>query len=275
MWKDYDPEDESTWFVMEAPTVDHAWEEELTRIGGLNPFGKPNLVWRWGATYVDPMAEDGGLKYWIGQTADTLQGFMYTDSASGKEILVKRESEVPKSVLITVPKYGHIELGQRRIIIENWRSAEFLARTGRYSEETQRDADTVQEFFFCANCHQPIEAKKELLAIVGATPPCQQCGSKRSYVRQARFAGLGRLLKERPPEGVYDCFMILENARQEPMEPDGHALSLIAAAWHKHSTQTMREQIEEMLEDIEPQEELRRRATNPANPFVAPALGAR
>lgn len=266
MWKDYDPEDQSTWTVMEAPSVDRAWEERLTTIGGLNPFGQPMLMWRWGATYVDPMGVDGGLKYWIGRTEDTLQGFAYTDPETGKEMVVKRESEVPHTVLIAVPKYGHIDLGQRRIIIENWRSAEFLAASKRYQDETRRDPDTKKEFFFCKACNA------ELVMGHDGPAPCAQCGSKRHYVREAVFEGDGRLLNERTAEGCYDCFMILENGRGEPMEADGHALELIEAAWRKHTTQTMREQITEMLDDIEPQQQLMREATSPTNPFMAPAI---
>jgi hypothetical protein len=271
MWEDYDENDESTWTAMEAPSVDRGWEEALTIIGGLNPFGKPNLVWRWGATYVDPMSLDGGLKYWIGQTADTLQGFAFTAPDTGHDTVVKHLADVPAGVLLTIPKYGHTELGQRRIIIENWRSAEFLATSHRYTEAAQRDSDTAKEFFFCAACHEPIEAKPETLQGLGATPPCRQCGSKRSYLRTARFEGHGRLLRGADSEGVYDCFLILENRLGEPMPADNHALTLIAAAWHKFTTQTTRERITDLLDTVEPQQELMREATSPANPFVGPA----
>ncbi len=272
MWEDYDENDGSTWTVMEAPTVDRAWEEALTRIGGLNPYGKPNLVWRWGATYVDPMALDGGLKYWIGQTEETLRGFAFNDPDTGREMTVARMDQVPAGVFIAVPKYGHIELGQRRFIVENWRSAEFLAQSRRYTDTARFDPDTKKHFFFCANCHEPINAKPEVLASLGAMPKCIFCGSKRSYVREATFAGDGRLLRTAPEEGVYDCFLILENALGEAMEPDGHALNLIEAAWHKFTTQTLRERIVDLLDTVEPQQELQRAATSPANPFVGPAV---
>lgn len=272
MWKDYDEEDHATWTVMEAPPVDRAWEEQLTRIAGLNPFGKPMLRWVWGATHVDPMAEDGGLKYWIGQTESTLRGFVFKDPITEMEIFVERMDQVPAAVLLAVPKYGHIELGQRRIIIENWRSAAFLAQSRRYTDTARRDQDTVKEFFFCASCHNPIEAKPEVLQHLGGTPPCAACGSKRSYVEMARFEGDGRLLRSAPEEGVYDCFLILENALGEPMEPDGHALTLIEASWQKFTSQTMRERINDMLDTVEPQYDLQRAATSPTSPFKPPAV---
>jgi hypothetical protein len=257
---------------MPPPPVDRSWVEQLARIGGLNPFGKPMLQWVWGATHADPMAIDGGLKYWIGQTEDTLRGFTYIDPKSGAAVFVERLDKVPAAALLAVPTYGHTELGQRRIIIENWRSKAFLAASNRYTETTRRDPDTTKEFFFCAACHEPIDAKPEVLQQLGATPPCSKCGSKRCYVRAAHFEGDGKLLHEAPEEGVYDCFMILENALGEPMEPDGWALHLIEAAWKKHSTQSMREQINELLDDAAPQQELQRAASSPTNPFVGPAV---
>lgn len=274
-WPDYDPEDRSTWTVMPAPYVDPSWTAALTAIGGLTPFGRPMLEWRWGATYVDPMALDGGLKYWIGQTEDTLEGFAFTDPETGTERVVKREADVPISVLIAIPKYDHIDLGQRRIIIENWRSAEFLAASQRYQGTATTDPDTVKEFFFCAACHAPNNAPKEAIKHFQGLPACENCGSKRTYRREARFEGDGTLLREATGEGAYDCFLILENALGDPMPPNGHALGLIAAAWQKYTSQTTRERLNEMLDDVEPQLELQRAATSPTNPFAPPTFHGR
>src|ERR1700704_1706312 len=126
MWPDYNLEDEATWIPMESPTVDSSWEAALTRIGGLNPFKQPVLVWRWGGTYRDPMAEHGGLKYWLCNRPSELQGFAFTDPVTELNMWVEHLDEVPPGIVVVVPKHKEIQLGQRRIVIEQWRSPEFL-----------------------------------------------------------------------------------------------------------------------------------------------------
>src|SRR5690242_14845006 len=122
MWDDYDLNNPATWTVMEAPTVDREWEASLTRLGGLNPFGQPVLVWRWGATYVDPMRADGSLKNLLAKKETTLVGFEFTDPVTNVQMTAAKLEDIPPHVLVPVPKYEAIQLGERRIIIERWRA---------------------------------------------------------------------------------------------------------------------------------------------------------
>lgn len=266
-WADYDPEDQATWTVMEAPPVERAWEQELARIGGMNPFGRPNLVWRWGATYRDPMAEDDGLKYWLMTKEPELVGFEFTDSVTGMTMTVERADQVPKAVLIAEPKYEGAQLGERRIIIEQWTSPERLAKSGRYHETMLLDAGRVYEWFFCKNCHWPLV----LGGPDNAPLPCPSCGSKRHYVREHREEGEGRLLRSFPREGCYDYFLRLENQLGEPMPADGHALELIRAAWHSQQNRTDDDRQQLVEATTAQQRATQAGATSPYNPFAPPA----
>lgn len=273
MWEDYDLDNEATWIEMESPTVDSSWADCLTRIGGRNPFKKPNLVWRWGATYRDPMSVDNGIKYWLCNRPRTLIGFEFTDPVTTMTLMVKKLDEVPPGVLVTVPKYngeddgsGYVQLGQRRIIIEQWRSPAFLARSRRYSATMLREPDSVQEFFFCKPC-----GDEPLLVGDDGPDPCQKCGSTRHYVREVRETG-EKLLRSFPSEGCYDCFLILENGEGGPMPPDANALGWIEKLWNEQKTKSLREQMSDSLAETAGQQELIRAATSPANPFRQPGV---
>nr|AUN37432.1 hypothetical protein [uncultured bacterium] len=266
MWKDYDLDNPATWTVMEAPTVDRAWEETLTRIGGLNPFGKPMLVWRWGATYVDPMREDGSLKYLLAKKEATLVGFEFTDPITNMQMTVAKLEDIPPHILIPVPKYEAVQLGERRIIIERWRSAEFLAQTGRFHKNFLRDPGKTYEWFFCKACDA------QLLVGEDGPKPCAQCGSKRSYQREQRMEGEGKLLRDFPHEGTYDFFHRIETPDEQAAPPDGRALQVIEAAWYAahHLTDQQHEAIIDAM--LEQQTRINPEAANPSNPFIAPRV---
>lgn len=265
MWPDYDLDNPSTWEPMEAPSVDRSWTEALTKLGGLNPFGRPVLEMRWGATYRDPMSEDNGLKYFLSWGEGKLKRFAFTDPVTGMDMLVDKLDDVPDSI-IAIPHYSAVELGERRFIVEQWRSAEFLARSGRYQEHTLHDPDKTYQFFFCKACDA-------LLIVSDDGPnPCGKCGSCRSYLREARFEGDGKLLRAFPDDGAYDFFLRLENAEGGPMEPDGNALAWIERLWHEQKSKSTREKLSDMLAETADQEALNRAATSPANPFQSPAI---
>lgn len=266
-WSDYDLENPSTWVPMAAPTVSQSWVDRLTKIGGLNPHGKPMLVWRWGASYSDPMSVDGGLKYWLSNREQTLEGFTFTCPVTDLEMFVEKMEDVPPAVLVAVPKYSPpIELGERRIIIEKWVSSEFLARSGRYTDESTRDNGESVDYPFCRNCHAelPIESSGEPKA-------CDGCGSKRYYFRTERDPGNGQLLHTNPVEGCYDFFCRLEFADGSPAPADERALKFIERLW-REANKPRREKIKDMLVASEPQRALNERATSPANPFQGPAV---
>jgi hypothetical protein len=263
MWNDYDLDNPGSWEVMPPPEMDREWEQQLTRIGGLNPFGQPNLVWRWGATYVDPMKESGDLKYLVAKKEPELRGFEFTDPVTGMTLFVETEKEVPPSI-VAVPKYEAVQLGERKIIIERWRSAEFLARCGRYRANMLRDPDKTYQWFFCKACNAVLTVGDD------GPRPCPQCGSKRSYLRELRIDGEGKLLRSFPHEGCYDFFVRLENEHDEPLPPDRAALNMIEAVWHNdhHMTDQQRDKLVDRI--LEPQIALAREANNPANPFRPP-----
>lgn len=97
-----------------GPTETEAFERELVRIAGLNRFGKPNLVLRWGPTYRDPMSSD-------------TEQIKYLDFV-----------------------HNGVQLGERRFFIETHRTPEFLVKSGRY--RSLNEPDEVHDFYFCKAC---------------------------------------------------------------------------------------------------------------------------
>ena len=266
--EDYDLENVSTWEPTEAPSLDSSWVEQLNRIGGLNPFDEPILIARWGASHRDPMSEDHGLKYWLANKEPTLIGFGFTDPITGMDLVVDKLEGVPKHILVPIAKYSApVELGERRWIIERWRSQEFLAKSQRYTDTSARDQDVVKDFLFCRNCHSGLPRRTD-----GEPEKCQKCGSGRHYVREARFEGDGKLLKTDTSKGTYDFFLRLENADGEAMEADGHALYLIAKHWNEEHEKSRIDKLTDMLAETQKQALLNENATSPQNPFQTPAL---
>jgi len=265
MWKDYDLDNPGSWTVMEAPTVDREWEQQLVRIGGLNPFHQPNLVWRWGATYRDPMKTSNELKYLLAKKEPELIGFEFTDPVTELVMTVKTMEEVPASI-IAVPKYEAEQLGERRIIIERWRSPEFLARCGRYRRQMLRDPDTVYQWFFCKACDA------QLFVGENGPAPCMKCGARRSYLREVRLEGDGQLLRSFPHEGCYDYFLRLENQHGEPLPADANTLRQIESAWYNDQHMTDRQRDAIIDEIMAPQLQTHAEATSPGSPFVGPCV---
>jgi hypothetical protein len=144
---EYDLKNPSTWIVIREH--DAASESELRRfsdslvsIAGTNPHGEPNLKLVWGVTHQDPMTTDDLPKYYVSTPEPTLIGHQYRE---GDELrTVTKLEEVPAGK-ISLPIYGTTKLGERRFIVERWRSPEDLARSGRYLDSVRFDAETGAE----------------------------------------------------------------------------------------------------------------------------------
>lgn len=267
IWKDYNLENPSTWTVMQAPPLDREWLKELRRIGGLNPHGKPVLMVRWGATYRDPMSTDHGLKYWLMTKDPELAYFEFTDPVTGMTLQVRHLKDVPSAVLVPIPKYTTVKLGERRWIVEIWRSAEFLARSGRYQSDSTVDNGISQDFVFCRNCHTEIPHEDQSVE----PPPCPECRSVRYYIKTEREAGEGKLLHTNPAEGAYDFFCRLESVEGEPLDADANTLEQVRMLWQA-TKKTSKKKLADMLAETEQQAMTQMRATSPTNPFQRPAV---
>lgn len=251
---------------MSAPEVDPRFIAGLTNIGGLNPFGKSVLRCIWGATQVDEMAVGNHLKYWLANKDAELSHFEFTCPVTGMLLQVEKLEEVPPAVLIPVPKYRQIELGERRFIIEIWRSPQFLAASNRYTEQSVFDNGATTEFFFCRGCGAELPATPQ-----DGPAACARCGSRRHYIQEMREAGEGQLLRTNPVEGCYDFFLRLENGLGDPMAPDEHALKLIEQLW-RATKKSRKEKLTDMLAETAQQDAVNRTANSPTNPFSSPAV---
>jgi hypothetical protein len=140
--------------------------------------------------------------------------------------------------------HGKEQMGERRFFIEIWRSPDFLVRSGRY--KVLSDPGTVKDFYFCKGCHAELS--------LGPDGPirCPKCGSSRSYNRQVRDSGEGRLLCDFPAEGCYDYWLRLERANLTYHEPDNEALAVCRALWQWELTpQNERDALEQADREIE------------------------
>lgn len=88
-----------------SPSEAKWFRRELEKIAGKNPQGQPILALRWGVTWRNPMSTN------------------------------------PDSIKYVDCVHGGKELGERRWIVEIWRSPEFLAHSGRYITTTIQDTD--------------------------------------------------------------------------------------------------------------------------------------
>lgn len=221
---EYDDFDPQSWFPIGEPTVDSSFDKELLRIAGTNPFGKPNLVRRWGVTHRDEMSTLDEPKYLYVVKNPTLIGFEFKDE-NGEQCFVKRLEDVPANVLIPVPKYNNPKLGERRWIIEVWRSAEFLARSDRYRET--HDTGDSETAISCRNCGSG------MLRLTGREDEreCVICGSRRQSVVETREIKNERIFRDFPAEGCYDYFLKLETASGLYHPANGGALGAIHDLW--------------------------------------------
>ena len=229
---EYDLTNPSTWVVIEKRKViseseESAFQKELVRIAGLNPHNEPNLVLRWGATYTDPMLLDGMPKYYLATPDPVLVGHQYRDD-SDEMCTVKSLLEVPAHK-ISLPIYSTTHLGERRFVVERWRSPEFLKATGRY-QQTSDNGQTLT-YFQCRNCGERV------IPIQGTVNQdieryCPSCHSKRISPVDIREEGEGQLLRSLPREGCYDLFMRLEWDDTKTFRPaDARALADIGQQW--------------------------------------------
>jgi hypothetical protein len=225
---EYDLNNPATWTVVRERDV---WSEReadefqkaLIGIAGLNPFGEPNLVIRWSVSYLDPQMPDGRPKYYLSTNEPVLVACEFTEPETGEKRRVKTVDEVPASVLITLPVYEETHLGERRFIVEVWRSAEFLARTGRYRDTF--DTGERRTFISCRNCGGEMrETGREDERV------CVSCGSHRQSIVEEREVFTEKLLNDLPERGTYDFFMRLERDGRMAL-PDNLALREIREEW--------------------------------------------
>src|SRR5205085_7819924 len=178
MIPEYDLDNPSTWTTIDlrdaiSESEEKAFQKSLVGIAGLNPFGEPNLTLRWGVTYRDGMILDDKPKYYLFSRDPILIGHRYRDN--DEWCSVKELASVPKDK-ISIPVYSEPHLGERRFIVEIWRSPEFLARSGRY-QQLSDNGDTLT-YFQCRGCGERVQVPMgtENLDIERV---CPSCNSKR------------------------------------------------------------------------------------------------
>ena len=114
------------------------FQRELTRIAGLNPFGLPVLRLVDGEKEVEWIAGCKRLKYPL--TSIPRERHCYRDD-EGNVRSVARVDDVPEEKFSWVEQTED-ERGEERQIVERWRSAEFLAASGRFRQ--RRDDDGTE-----------------------------------------------------------------------------------------------------------------------------------
>lgn len=129
---EYDEHDESTWCYKTPPSIPSDFQSELTLLGGINKFGKPNLRVVWGGTQEsDKSYEKGRLKYSCGYSPINVAGYRY--QKDGEWHFTTNVDDLDQSFLI-LPAVEQEELGLLRFVIEQWVSAEQLAADARFQK---------------------------------------------------------------------------------------------------------------------------------------------
>jgi hypothetical protein len=133
---EYLENDQSTWKFQKLPDIPKDFIEELTRIGGLNRFGQPNLrVVKGNEVYSDKFEDKTLLKYHTGWTPMEVSGYRYTEDGQTK--FTTCLENIPEDVMV-FPDMQQEELGLLRYVIEKWVSPEELEEQHRF---TQRYAE--------------------------------------------------------------------------------------------------------------------------------------
>jgi hypothetical protein len=129
---EYLEEDQSTWKFQKLPDIPAEFVEKLTKIGGLNRFGQPNLrVVKGNEIYNDRSEDQKLLKYHAGWTPFEVSGYGY--ESEGKVIFTTRVEDIPSGTLI-YPLTRQEELGLLRYVVEKWVSPEELANSHRFQQ---------------------------------------------------------------------------------------------------------------------------------------------
>jgi hypothetical protein len=230
---EYNLDNPSSWTLTEKREVVSESEEreiqrELISIAGVNPLGKPNLTMVWGVTHQNEMMLDGKPKYYLFSPDPVLVGHQYREGGDTKA--VERLQDVPANA-ISIPLYSPTHLGERRFFIEQWRSAEFLQRSGRFKQV--HDSDNVSVWFACRNCHSIVPTAPETVNL-DIERICPSCGSRRVSPVEHRESGEGRLLRDLPREGCYDYFLRLQRKDGSYHPPNQRALDSVRMLWNKN-----------------------------------------
>lgn len=228
---EYDLENPSTWTVIEKPiseSEERAIRDEFVFIAGLNPFGKSMLRMVWGVTHLNENLFDDKPKYYLSSNDPVLIGRGYRDD-QGVFQAVEKVEDVPADKLY-IPMYSETHLGERRFIVERWRSAEFLQASGRFQQT--RDNGATLTYFKCRNCGSHVPCPPELVN-ADIERVCA-CGSRRVSPVDIREDGEGKLMRDLPREGCYDYFLRLQRKDGTYHPPNARALAGIRELWVKH-----------------------------------------
>lgn len=143
---EYLENDQSSWRFQKLPDIPQDFVEELTRLGGLNRFGQPNLRVVKGNEVLNDRAEDQRLlKYHAGWTPMEVSGYVYDQD--GQKRFTTRLEDIPAHVMV-FPSMQQEELGLLRYVIEKWVSPEELENAGRFQRRYAEGdlAPTLREF---------------------------------------------------------------------------------------------------------------------------------
>lgn len=127
---EYCDNDQSTWRYQRLPDITKDFEDELVRIGGINPHGQPVLrVVKGNEAISDRSYEKGQLKYLCGHTPQDVSGYRY--QIDGVWQFATNIDDLPENVFV-LPAIERQPLGLLRYVIEKWWSPEELEKARRF-----------------------------------------------------------------------------------------------------------------------------------------------
>lgn len=143
---EYLEDDQSTWRYQKLPDIPKDFVEELTKIGGLNPFGQPMLRVVKGNEVKNDRAENQKLlKYHAGWTPFEVSGYNY--EYNGQIHFTTQLENIPPEIMV-YPTTKQEELGLLRYVVERWVSPEALEAAGRFQNRyAEGDIDPLLREF--------------------------------------------------------------------------------------------------------------------------------
>lgn len=134
-----------SWKFQKLPDIPKEFQAELTKIGGINRFGQPNLRVVRGNEVLSDIAEDASvLKYHVGYSATQTNGFEYEEDGIAK--YAQRIEDVPEGLMVKRMVMGREPLGELRYIIEVWVSPEELEAKNRFQNRAVDGEVLLREF---------------------------------------------------------------------------------------------------------------------------------
>lgn len=223
---EYEKDNQGSWKFQKLPDIPKEFQEELTRIGGLNRFGKPNLKVVKGNEELSDRDTHKGLKYLAGFAPQDVKGYRYRIDGEWK--FSENIDDLDPSVMV-YPAIERQPLGLLRYVIERWVSPEELGETGRFQTRyasgdlapvlRSRPAEGVYDLYQIVETREGKFRKldKDVLNFIKMRWKYEQIDERAKLQDEERAEAYEKIQKERSLEDIWEAAANLD-LRLDPEE---------------------------------------------------------